>query len=396
MQALVIAWKDTRVRFSDRNAIVMMLIAPFVLALIMGAAFGTPTASDNQALDPVPVAVVNTDSGAQGQAFAAALNTGAAAQTLRVLPSTDRAAAEALLASGAARAALLIGPDFSAALERAESGPAMVQILADPAAPIGAAVTMAVAEQVAAQLGTPIVAQRIAPAFGQPTTELRAAAAVAAPQLRLRDAPLNGTSLATSPLAFFVPSMAIFFLMFTMFDGPRSLLVEQSNNTLGRMLTTPVPFWQVLLGKLLGTFLTGVLQFSLLVLASALVLGVDWGGSPVALALMVVTFVAAAAGIGTLVAALAKDLTQATMIGSSLTLLFGLLGGNFFTLGELPGWLQAISMLSINRWGLSGLTDLTLRGAGLPDVLPEAAVLAGVALFGFVVGGLLLPRRFGR
>ncbi|HEU4325214.1 MAG TPA: ABC transporter permease [Roseiflexaceae bacterium] len=395
MQALVIAWKDTRVRFSDRNAIVMMLIAPIVLALIMGAAFGTPTSSDDGALEPVPVAVANADSGAQGQAYAAALNTGAAAQTIRVLPAADRAAAEALLASGEARAALLIGPGFSAALDQ-PAGPATVELLADPAAPIGAAVAQAVAEQVAAQLGTEVVARRIAPALGGTAGELRVAAPAAAPQLRLRDTPLAGASLATSPLAFFVPSMAIFFLMFTMFDGPRSLLVEQNNSTLGRLRTTPAAFWQVLLGKLLGTFLTGVLQFGLLVLASALLLGVGWGGSPAALALMVVAFVAAAAGLGTLVAALAKDLTQATMIGSSLTLLFGLLGGNFFSVGGLPGWLQAVSMLSVNRWGLSGLTDLTLRGGGLADVLPEAGVLAGVALFGFAVGGVLLPRRFGR
>ena len=69
-KALYVAWKDTRIRLADRGALIFLLLTPFALTLIMGAAFGGLGGSDNSGLGDIPVAVVNLDDGELGQALA--------------------------------------------------------------------------------------------------------------------------------------------------------------------------------------------------------------------------------------------------------------------------------------------------------------------------------------
>ena len=195
----------------------------------------------------------------------------------------------------------------------------------------------------------------------------------------------GGEDDAISSLAFFAPSMAIFFLMFAAFTGTRSILTEKTQGTLSRLLSTPTSYNQILAGKIGGTFLTGILQFTVLVVASRFIFNLNWGNSLPGLILMMFAVVAAATSLGALVAAFAKDANQANVIGSAITLTFAALGGNFFPAENLPDWLQPISRLTINRWGLDGFTDLTIAGLGLSDILLEAGVLLGIALLLFVL-----------
>ncbi len=141
-----------------------------------------------------------------------------------------------------------------------------------------------------------------------------------------------------------------------------------------------------------GVFLTGALQFAVLVAASRLIFNLHWGDSILGLVLLVLAVVAAATAIGALVAAFARNVTQANILGTAITLVFAALGGNFFPAENFPDWLQPLSWMTINRWGLEGFSDLTLRGLGLTDILPEAGALAGMALVVF----LLASWRFGR
>jgi len=181
--------------------------------------------------------------------------------------------------------------------------------------------------------------------------------------------------------------------MFTMFEAPRSILTEQEEGTLGRLMRTPTRPSQILLGKLGGSYLTGVLQFIVLVIATRLIFGLQWGHSLSGLLLMVVSVVMAAASLGAVIAAFSKDVIQAGAIGGGITLLSAGLGGNFAAVDGLPAWLQIISRLTINRWALEGFSYLTVRDLGLWAVLPNAGVLLAMAGLLFVLAIWKFQRR---
>ena len=73
-----------------------------------------------------------------------------------------------------------------------------------------------------------------------------------------------------NPIAFFATGMAVFFLMYTVTIGGRSILAERNEGTLRRLLVTPTTTVQVLGGKVLGIFLSGFAQVGLLIVGTTL------------------------------------------------------------------------------------------------------------------------------
>jgi ABC-2 type transport system permease protein len=201
---------------------------------------------------------------------------------------------------------------------------------------------------------------------------------------------VNKVSLGEAPvefdiLAYLAPGMALMFLMFTVSYGGRSFLAERAMGTLPRLLVTPTTTVQVLAGKVLGIYLTGVAQVAILIGASGLLFGVQWG-DPLGIVALILAAVAGATGWGLILTATAKTPGQVSSLGSTMMLLFGILGGSFISLENMPAGLQWISRITPNAWGLDGFTTLAL-GGGLEDLLlPVAALLAmGGVLFGIAV-----------
>lgn len=72
MNAWIIAIKDTRARFRDRSALMLMLLAPLVIASIMSMALGGLVGGKAGSLN-ARVAVANEDAGPLGAQFVGVL-----------------------------------------------------------------------------------------------------------------------------------------------------------------------------------------------------------------------------------------------------------------------------------------------------------------------------------
>lgn len=70
---LQIGWKDLRVIFRDRAALILMLLAPFVLTVAMGLVTGS-LGSSSSGIEKVSVVVVNLDQGDLGNLLVEDLN----------------------------------------------------------------------------------------------------------------------------------------------------------------------------------------------------------------------------------------------------------------------------------------------------------------------------------
>lgn len=418
MKILTIAIKDTLVRFRDRNALVLMLAAPLLISFVMGAAFGNVQGSSSPITD-IPVVLVNADAGDLGQTVVdvfAAIKVDESASLFQVTELADKAEALSRLEQGDVRGVVYIPPHFSQRV-MAASGPSVsLELYTDPTANVSPGIIRGVVNSLAAQFNMGAVgnvtavtqlAQSVSPAAAQLLANpaqlgqiLSEESAIWAQQnagngrITLETAVQGEAGEPLNLLNYFVPSMAIFFLMFAVFAGTRSILEEERNGTLYRLMTTPTRRAEVLLGKIGGTFLTGLLQFAVLVLASGLLFGVDWGQSPVGVVLLALATVAAATSLGAFVASFARDVNQAGVLGTAVTLVFAILGGNFIDYRQFPGILEIFSKMTINRWSLEGFVELTIGQASLNAVMPNVAALCGMAVLFFGLSLLFFDRRF--
>ena len=90
-----------------------------------------------------------------------------------------------------------------------------------------------------------------------------------------------------------------------------------------------------------------------------------------------------ATGWGMLITSLARSQAQVGSVGSALMLIFGILGGSFINLDQMPALLRSISRITPNAWGLDGFTTLALGGTLTNLMAPVTALLImGAVLFG--------------
>ena len=191
-------------------------------------------------------------------------------------------------------------------------------------------------------------------------------------------------------LAYMAPGMALLFLMYTVSYGGRSILAERSQGTLPRLLVSPTSTAQVLGGKVLGIFFTGIAQVGILILASSIFFGVRWGDTAGLVALILAT-VFGATGWGLLITAIARTPAQVANTGTALMLIFGILGGSFINLEQMPPFVQSISKITPNAWGLDGFTTLALGGT-LPSLMEPITALFMMGALLFTVAVVLFNR----
>jgi ABC-2 type transport system permease protein len=383
--ALLVAGKDLRQRLRDRSALVIAFVAPFLLAAIIGLAFGGDDSFS------ATYAVADADRGPVAAGFSDGV---LASPGLRELVTVRRvggeAEARALAGRGEADAAFVLPAGLSAAA--AGGRPVTVTVVESGDSPIAGQVARALAEGFASELAANRLAVTTAlAAGGRPPTEaeaVRLGQRAAATRLPVQLVEGRVGERAIEPANYFGPSMAIFFLFFTVSFGARSVLSERRQGTLRRLLATAAPPGAVLAGKALASFLLGTSSVLVMWLATSLVFGADWG-DPLAVVALTVSSVLSAIGITALVVTLARTDEQADGYSSLVVFVLALLGGNFVYLAQLPEALQRASLLTPNGWALRGFVDLVADGGGLGTVAAPIAVTLGV---GLVTGGLALRR----
>ena len=202
----------------------------------------------------------------------------------------------------------------------------------------------------------------------------------------------GGSSDGFDALAYYAPSMAILFLMFTMISSARTFLTERDAGTLARLRTTPTREGELLGGKIIGVLATGLLQMSVLIMATRLIMGVDWG-EPLAVGILVLLVVAATAAMGLVIAALVRSASQANVLGSAVVMVLAGVGGSFIPRQSYPVWLQTVGYIGPNSWGIEGFQKLA-SGARLGDLTAEIIALLVLATTFFVIAMLASRRSF--
>jgi ABC-2 type transport system permease protein len=383
--ALLVAGKDLRQRLRDRSALVIAFVAPFVLASIIGLAFGGDDAFK------ATYAVADDDTGPVATGFTDGVLASPGLRDLVTVRQVDAGEARALVDRGDADAAFLLPAGFSASVQR--GGAATITVLESGENPIAGQVARSLAEAYAAELAATQLAVRTAlDTAGQPppaaadARRLGERAAAGRLPVRLAEGQVGGRTIEAAN--YFGPSMAIFFLFFTVSFGARSILAERRQGTMRRLLASTASPSGVLAGKALAAFVLGTASVLVMWLATTLVFGADWG-DPVAVVALTVSSVLSAIGVTALVITLARTDEQAEGYSSLVVFTLALLGGNFVYLAQLPELLQRVSLLTPNGWALRGFVDLVADGGGLATVAAPVAVTLGV---GLVTGGLALYR----
>ncbi len=424
----VIAWKEIVSRFTDPIVLLFTIAMPLAIAALINLAFEGVVLGEGIPDTNIPVGIVNQDKGGQwgnfGEIFVRAMLPDTEVslfpgespfELFTVREIEDEEQARRLVEREELVAVLLVPPNFSEALasERATIEVyindrygfrgvmfgSVVKILANVIS-TGEATVRATVRVLARDPRTR--AQLESGQLNEAMSDLALTAAMPESnpiQISLLSNP--GQSAQVELTRYLAAALAITFTGFTALMGSASLWQEKAQWTLQRMVITPTRLRVILGGKAAGTYLNGLIQMGVLVGGMAAVERLLSRGpsqgmqmDPLGLLVLILAVVAAATGVGVIIAGLARTYTQAANYGRAFLLLMGLVGGIFVPIQLFPRSFDVLSCVTFHRWAMDGYLKLSLGGS-VVSILPHTLILAAMGLLSFVIGGWLVRRRIG-
>lgn len=409
---ILIGLKDLKLMFRDRAALTFMLLAPFLLTIGMGFVTGR-FSGRSTGLSDIPVIIVNLDQADLGNALEELFNSEDLADLMEPTASSDPEAARRLIDEDQASAAIIIPEGFTESIIPAEwtmTDPnftqpeaVTIEVYANPARPTSAGVAKAIVDEFVSRVeegrtrGMTSLAGLMQSGLLNPQNadeEVRAlfedVEQTGSTAITLNTDKAGSEAVEFDLLAYFAPGMALMFLMYTVSYGGRSILAERTGGTLPRLMISPTNNVQVLGGKVLGIFFMGVAQLGILILASTVFFQVKWGDA-LGVTVLILAAVFGATGWGMLITAFARTPSQVGSTGSAVMLIFGILGGSFISLEQFPPFMQTLSKITPNAWGLDGFTTLALGGT-LDNLFEPITALLIMGAVLFVVSVVMFNR----
>ncbi len=430
MNVGVLVTKDLRRQWRDRKSIVIQLVVPVLLTVVMGLSFGGGIFGD-QGISAVPMALVGTD---VPQGVRDRLTTALEQTKFFKVTWTDSAQAAQKVANGELQAALVL-PD--SLLHRFLAGRDLeLKLWKDPNSEIKAGIVETILTEGLRSLQSgeaayfalwPETATRepnldTTPLGrfldGDPAPlwrELRArdteeheelltsfdrafafAGAMREPRIHLDVFNRSDWRTASREAAsrnmfdYFLPSIAVFFMMWGVAAIARDYQRERDARTLARVLLGPVTSAEVLLGKWATAVIGGAVQLSLLFALGAALFGMRLGPDPFVLLIAIVFSCAATASVYMVLALLARTEKALDALTTIFTLVSGMLGGNFFPTDFMPPALHVVGKITFNYWANSAFSEIIVHDRGLAAVAVELGVLLAITAVGLLVSLTLL------
>jgi ABC-2 type transport system permease protein len=176
-----------------------------------------------------------------------------------------------------------------------------------------------------------------------------------------------------------VPGMGSMFVLFSLLSLSQFLVEERNQGTLYRLFTVPTAKVNIVLGKILGAFTFGFLQFMIFIAFGTLI-DINWGDDFLAVIVLVAAYCMAGTALGFALATLVRTTDQAAGIVTLMGLTLAPLGGAWWPLEIVPDFMKTVGHISPIAWSMDGFRELLYFNGGLVDILPMAAVLVGMSI----------------
>jgi ABC-type multidrug transport system permease subunit len=372
---LDIGHTDLRLFLKHKSAYVWLFAMPLAFVYFMGFANHGPGKPYNRT---PPVLVENADTNFLSQIFLDELSS----QNMWLLDPTNRETAARVIR---------IPADFTGKVLRQEQS--KVQFLRHDASDEADAALIEV-RLVRALIAMNGHLLEAATATNPPgaLTEAKLRAVMARPNPVSLNAKFAGRKPVPSGFNFSLPGNLVMYLMMNLLIfGGATVAAERRNGVIKRLMVHPVTRLELVMGKIYGLMLLGVVQIVFFLAVGKFLFHVNLGANLPAVTLTLLVFAWVAGSLGVLVGSLVAEHDRVAGICVLASLLMAALGGCWWPLEIGPPVMKTIALCLPTGWALEALHQLISFGSGFDAVLKPIGVLLA-----FGAAANLLAARFFR
>jgi ABC-2 type transport system permease protein len=162
------------------------------------------------------------------------------------------------------------------------------------------------------------------------------------------------------------------------------ILKEKKERTYQRICTSPVSSKQYMIGNIIVNLFIVFIQITMVLFLATVVLGYNTHIPAVQLLTILMSFGAVAVSIGLAIVAFANSSASAGNLSTLIITPTCMLGGCFWPVSLMPGYLQKLSDFIPQSWALGAIRKLQ-TGAQFEDILSNILILLGFALTFFLI-----------
>ena len=368
MKAFAIAGTNLRRLFRQRATIFFVIIFPWLLILLLGAAFGggfTPG-----------IGVVAREIGPLGEDLVASLEELEDVNIMRYSSEGDLVDA---VERDRVEVGLVIPKGYDAALRAGDD--IVLRLFIRPGSSAQRATVEAAVGEQSALIRSARFAQSEGVASLDDALERAAQAVAGVSRVRVQTTRVGEASSSVDLGKFDsgASTQLLLFIFMTSLPGAVALIETRRLGLARRMFSTPTAARTILAGEALGSFGLALVQGAIIVFGSALIFGVRWG-DPVGAALILIVFSLVGAGVGMLLGSVFNNDQQAQSVALLLGMGLAALGGSMVPLEVFPDTMRTIAHVAPHAWGNDAFNDLVAQGGDVSDILRELGVLTAFAV----------------
>lgn len=339
-----------RMFFRDRRAIMFSLMFPLIFMVIFGF-------TGNIGSDRVALGIADNAQNALSASFREALK---AEGVFDIVEGSEGALRELVL-TGDVRMALIVPPSFQ------DNGqPTALPVVVDASQVRELGLLMPVLEKALVDAERSL--RGTEPLF----------------QLEVEDVQAR----AQNYLAFVIPGLLAMSLMSISIAGSGFNIVEfRRKGILKRLFVTPLQPKHFIGGLVFSRTIICVTQLSVVLAIGVFLMGLDIAGSFLSLYAVMLMGIAVFLGIGFCLGSIAKSQEAIQGIANLVTLPQMLLSGVFYSIDNLPDFVQPFAQALPLSFVANGFREIIVNGVSLFDILPT---VAGLAVWGIVAIGLAI------
>jgi ABC-2 type transport system permease protein len=193
---------------------------------------------------------------------------------------------------------------------------------------------------------------------------------------------------------FFVPGVvALIMLAMSIVVTSAIIVREKEIGTLEQLMVTPVSRLELILGKLIPSFIIEIVALCVVAPLAFLVFRVPFRGSLLFYAATFILFLITSSGIGVTISTFCRTQQQAVLTSFMFMQPSVLLSGYAFPIENMPPVIQWITYLNPMRYFITIVRGICLKGAGWSVLWPQVVPLTVFAVLFIVVASMLLKKR---
>lgn len=400
---LALLKNDLKLFLKDWKEVVLLLVIPVFFIIFIVFAL-SPYYNRNSFVEPFDIALVDKEDTTQSKVLIQQLDK---IKLFKTIIKVDEIKAKELIRDNKIAAAIIIPEGFSSSVANGENKE--VNVMGNKAMPVQAyavkTLITSAANVVSAGQSAIYSIYEYSKEAGLSGEKLQKEYRESTMQVFMRSLARNEIFSSSesvgfnnlTPMEYYTAALMVIFLMYAGMPGMKMLVNERHSGITSRLKATTVGMWQVILSKFVTIYLLSIIQLSIIILFSVLVLKNYWGASISGALIIFLVVVFAVSSWSVFVSSVSTSPKAADAIGNLGILVMAVLGGSIYPLSTMPETIRNLSSLTINRWAMEGFMNV-FSGEGSINVFDKVypLVIIGFVLMFLSILIFAFRSRFGK